>query len=110
MTDFGLACETQEDPFRHFVGKSCETYKQTSVVLVFFALKLKYVSRLLIVKTGSNWVSQPRSHAWDKASVAHRHSFSPSCEREEYVTVLGMNRQCHKLAPKLSKLGSNKKG
>lgn len=24
LTDFGLACETQEEPFRRFVGKSCE--------------------------------------------------------------------------------------
>ena len=36
LTDFGLPCETQEDPFRHFVGKSCsDTYKRTSKVLIF---------------------------------------------------------------------------
>ena len=36
LTDFGLACETQEDPFRRFVGKgqnSKSTYKQDRAVI-----------------------------------------------------------------------------
>ena len=36
LTDFGLACETQEDPFRRFVGKALRgkvTYKQDRAII-----------------------------------------------------------------------------
>lgn len=36
LTDFGLACETQEDPFRRFVGKGLSgkvTYKQDRAII-----------------------------------------------------------------------------